>query len=39
VNDPGDVTRFLAHLNRQALDINGAVLLIDHIAKAVGSHF
>lgn len=39
VNDPGEVTRFLAALNRLALDINGAVLLIGHIAKAAGSQF
>lgn len=39
VNDPGEVTRFIAPLNRLALDIDGAVLLLGHIAKAAGSQF
>lgn len=39
VNDPGEVTRFLAALNRLALDINGAVLLIGHTSKTEGSTF
>jgi RecA-family ATPase len=39
INDPGEVTRFLASLNRLALDIDGAVLLLGHIAKSQGSQF
>jgi RecA-family ATPase len=39
INDPGEVTRFMAALNRLALEIDGAVLLIGHIAKTVGSEF
>lgn len=39
VNDPGEVTRFMAALNRLALDIAGAVLLIGHVAKVTGSQF
>ena len=39
VNDRGPVTRFLQHLNRLALDINGAVLLLGHVAKAEESAY
>ncbi|MCX7284594.1 MAG: AAA family ATPase [Novosphingobium sp.] len=38
-NDAGQVTRFVSSLNALALSINGAVLLIGHIAKAEGSKF
>lgn len=39
INDPGVVTRFMAALNGLALEINGAVLLLGHIAKGEGSRF
>lgn len=39
VNDPGEVTRFLAAINALALAIRGAVLLLGHTAKADGSTF
>jgi RecA-family ATPase len=38
-NDPGAVTRFMSAINKLALDINGAVLLLGHTAKAEGSRF
>jgi RecA-family ATPase len=39
INDPGAVTRFMALMNRLALEIDGAVLLLGHIAKAENSKF
>lgn len=39
INDPSLVTRFMSQMNRLALDINGAVLLVGHTAKAEGSKF
>ncbi|TCM08314.1 AAA family ATPase [Sphingomonas sp. PP-CC-3G-468] len=39
INDPGAVTRFMAAINKLALDINGVVLLLGHTAKAEGSRF
>jgi RecA-family ATPase len=39
INDPARVTRFVAALNGLAADINGAVLLLGHIAKAQGSQY
>jgi RecA-family ATPase len=38
-NDNGEVTRFLNALTALALDIDGAVILVAHIAKADGSEF
>lgn len=39
INDPGAVTRFMNRMNEIALEIDGAVLLLGHIAKAEGSKF
>ncbi len=39
VNDRSTVVRFLQALNKLALEINGAVLLLGHVAKAEGSTY
>lgn len=39
VNDRSTVVRFLQALNKLALEINGAVLLLGHVAKADGSTY
>lgn len=37
INAAGPVSRFMSALNRLALEINGAVLMLGHVAKAEGS--
>lgn len=39
VNDRGPVVRFIQILNQLALDINGSVVLLGHIAKSEGSTY
>lgn len=39
VNDRGPVVRFLQALNKLALEIGGAVLLLGHVAKSEGSTY
>lgn len=39
INDPAAVTSFMSALSGLALELNGAVLLLGHIAKGEGSRF